>query len=182
MLRWLFILVWLLSCSVLYVERARPVFGVKISIGPNSQTTSYVCYLDNGRVLTQQRIVDRETFVKFVSGYWPSVYNPERQNLFKEHGIECDVFKDDLTRQTSVNCIPLDSLWKLRFACYPFRGNGELGWSNKYHKPSPGQEVYLAERYNVQHIDGDYFMDENFWRLLQDVMDPQWIAGYKAIR
>jgi hypothetical protein len=34
----------------------------------------------------------------------------------------------------------------------------------------------------VRHIDGDYFMDEHFWRLLQDVMDPQWIAGYKAIR
>lgn len=182
MLRLIFIGIWVVSSSIVFVERARPVFGVKISIGPNSQITSFVCYLDNGRVLTQQRLVDRETFVKFVSGYWPSVYNPERKNLFQEHGIYCDVSMDSLTRKTAANCIPLDSLWKIRFACYPFRGNGELGWSNKYHKPSPGQEVYLAERYHVQHIDGDYFMDEHFWRLLHDVMDSNWVNSYKAIR
>ena len=182
MMRWLFIGIWLLSSSVLHLERARPVFGVKISIGPNSQITSYVCYLDNGRVLTQQRLVDRDTFIKFVSGYWPSIYNPDRVNFFREHGVENYVFNDETTNQTMVICPSLDSLWKIRFACYPFRGSGELGWSNKYHKPSPGQEVYLAERYNVRHIDGDYFMDDNFWRLLKDVTDTLWIAGYKAIR
>lgn len=176
------ILVWMLGSSVQFTGPARPVFGVKISIGPNSQITSFVCYLDNGRVLTQKRIVDRDTFVKFVSGYWPSIYNPDRVNLFKEHGIDCNVFKDEASKQVSVTCIPLDSLWKIRFATYPFQHNSEPGWSNKYHKPSPGQEIYLYERYGVGHIDGDYFLDTSFWLLMQDIMDSTWIANYKAIR
>ncbi len=182
MVRISFILCWLLASSVIFVQRARPVFGVKVSIGPNSQTTSFVCFLDNGRVLTQKRIVDRETFVKFVSGYWPSIYNPNRVDFFKEHGIDCAIIKDSITQKPGVGCVPMDSLWKIRFSTYPFMHNPEPGWSNKYHKPSPGQEQYLFERYGVAHVDGEYFLDTSFWMLLKDVTDPMWIANYKAIK
>ena len=181
-MRILFVLCWLLSSSVMVVERARPVFGVKISIGPNSQITSFVCYLDNGNFLTQKKIVDKESFVKIVSGYWPSIYNPDRINFFQENGIDCAVAKDSITRKVAIDCLPLDSLWKIRFATYPFTGNAELGWSNKYHKPSPGQEIYLFERYGINQIDGDYFLGQKFWLLLKDVSDPQWVLNYKAIR
>jgi len=161
---------------------ARPVFGVKVSIGTNSQITSFVCFLNNGRVLTKKRIVDQETFVKIVSGYWPSVYNPKRIDYFKEHNINCAIFMDSITLKPMVGCVPIDSLWKIRFSTYPYKHNTERGWSNKYHKPSPGQEQYLYNRYGIRHIDGDYFLDTSFWMLMEDVTDSSWIANYRAIK
>ena len=79
-------------------------------------------------------------------------------------------------------CPPLDSLWKIRFATYPFKHKTDIGWSNKYHKPAPRQEKYLFERYGVDHIDSKFFLDTNFWRLLRDVNDPNWIKNYKSLR
>lgn len=182
MLRFGILLCWLLTSSVIFSPYAKPVFGVMVSIGPNSQVVSFVCYLDNGRVLTKKRIVDGETFVKIVSGYWPSIYNPKRIDYFKENNIDCALLTDSITRETFVGCVPMDSLWKIRFSTYPFKHNVERGWSNKYHKPSPGQEQYLYQRYGVKHIDGDYFLDTSFWLLMNDVMDTNWIDNYRAIQ
>lgn len=182
MLRIWLITAWMIASSVVPSNNVRPVFGVKVSIGPNSQLTTFVCYLYNGRVLSQRRYVDPMTFVKFVSGYWPSIYNPNRINYFKENNIDCSLIEDQSTQEETLNCFPMDSLWKIRFSTYPFRHNSEIGWSNKYHKPSPGQEKYLFERYDIKHIDGDYFLDTNFWLLMQDVTDPLWIANYKSIQ
>ena len=81
-----------------------------------------------------------------------------------------------------VGCVPMDSLWKIRFSTFPFIHNTDMGWSNKYNKPSLGQEKYLSKRYGIDHIDGDYFLDTNFWKLMQDVVDPVWVSNYKSIR
>ena len=177
----LLICIWLVSASVIRMEAVRPVFGVNVSIGANSQITSFVCYLYNGRVLTQKKIVDKETFVKIVSGVWPSVYNPKRIDYFEQNEIDCSMITDSITEKKIVGCLPMDSLWKIRFSTYPFQHKSELGWSNKYYKPSPNQEKYLSERYGISHIDGDYFLDTNFWQLLKDVIDVDWIKNYKSI-
>ena len=182
MLRICFLVFWILSSSIIFAPGVHPVFGVKISIGVNSQITSYICYIDNGRVLTKGRIVDEETFVKIVSGYWPSIYNPNRIDYFKQNNINCAILTDSITQKPIVGCVPMDSLWKIRFTTYPFRTSGEMGWSNKYHKPSPGQEKYLYDRYGVRQVDADYFLDTSFWMLMQDVTDPNWIANYRSIR
>ena len=174
-------LCWFLTSSVLYSPTSRGVFGVKVSIGPNSSTTSYICFLHNGRTLTNQRYVDKDTFIKFISGFWPSKYNPNRINLFEEHDIDCSVIEDEISRKKFGVCVPLDSLWKIRFATYPFRTMAEDGWSNKLHKPSPQQEVYLYNRYGVKHVDADCFIDTSFWMLMEDVMNPDWIVNYKGL-
>ena len=173
--------IWLVTSSIVKSEMARPVFGVNVSIGANSQITSFVCFLYNGRVLTQKKIMDKETFVKIVSGIWPSIYNPKRIDFFKEHDIDCAMVTDSITEKKVVGCLPMDSLWKIRFATYPFQNGSEMGWSNKYYKPSPNQEKYLCERYAISHIDGDYFLDTNFWKLMKDVIDVSWIENYKSI-
>ena len=178
----LLIVIWLLSSSIYRPPIDYPVFGVKVSMGPNSQLMQYVCFMSDGYVLKQQRIVDKESFVKIISGYWPSPYNPKRINYFEEHNIDCSVIVDSITRKAGIGCVPLDSLWKIRYTTYPFRHNPDMGWSNKYHRPSPGQEVYLYQRYGVRNVDANYFIDSSFWMLMNDVMDPQWIANYKAIR
>ena len=177
----LLLMCWVLSVSIILPSSAKAVFGVKVSIGANSEVTSYVCYLYDGRYLTQKKMVDKESFVKIVSGHWPSIYNPKRIDYFEEHNIDCSILTDPITRKTSLGCAPFDSLWKIHFATYPFQTNSEKGWGNKYHRPSPKQEVYLYNRYGVRRIDADYFLDTNFWMILNDVTDPDWIQNYKSL-
>ena len=131
--------------------------------------------------MNRKRIVDKKTFIKIVSGEWPSIYNPNRIDLFKENNISLTVKTDSSTLKEYLDCVSLDSLWKIRFSTYPFIYNNEMGWSNKLFKPSPNQEIYLKERYNIDHIDGEYFLDTNFWLLLTDVVDTNWIKNYKSI-
>ncbi len=178
------LVIWGITTSIIPATspEPRPIFGVRVSIGANSMLTTYVCYIHTGRTLTHKKICDKNTFIKILSGHWPSIYNPQRENLFEKHGLPCDVFKDSISYQDVPSCVPFDSLWKIRFSVYPFRNRNELGWSNKYHKPSPKQEVYLGERYGISHIDGDFFLDSSFWLLLNDVTDPNWIANYKSLK
>lgn len=156
---------------------------MKISIGGNSQITTFVGYLHDGRTYSRQRIMDRNTFIKVVSGYWPSEFNPERTNYFEENGIDCGVLKDSITLEEFCYCDPFDSLWKIRFSMYPFR-NGPLdeGWSPVLHKPSLKQDKYLYDRYGVKSVDFSFFLDTSFWMLLHDVSDSNWIANYKSLK
>ena len=175
-----FVLIWIFSISVVPEPTSRPIFGVRISIGSNSQINTYVCYLENSRVLCKKRILDQASFIKIVSGYWPSIYNPNRINYFEENNIDCGITMGEDEKPITY-CPPIDSLWKVRFATFPFQHNSELGWSNKYNKPSPKQERYLYQRYNVGYIDSDFFLDTNMYLLLNDVIDPNWIRNYKAL-
>jgi hypothetical protein len=181
MWRFALIVIWLIASSVIKQNSSRPVFGVRVSIGANSQINHYVAYLDNGRVLTNKRVMDEQTFIKVVSGEWPSLYNPKRINFFEENKINQGTFVDSLTLKEVFYCEPFDSLWKIRFATYPFQHTIDMGWSNKYFKPSPKQEKYLYDRYGVESVDANFFMDTSFWLLLQDVQDSSWISNYKSL-
>lgn len=163
-------------------ELARGIFGVRVAFQANSAYTTYVCFLDNGRVLTHKRVVSQDEFVKIVSGYWPSIYNPKRINYFQERTLACGVAVDSFSLKTSTYCPSFDSLWKIRFSTYPFRTSAEPGWSNKLHKPAPAQEIFLYNNYNIKQIDADFFLDTNFWKLLNDVVDTSWINNYKSLR
>ncbi len=186
MLRLLLVMSWIVAASfasserITSTERAKGCFGVRVSLGSNGNICTYACWLDNGRTLTNKRIVDRESFIKIVSGEWPSVYNPDRINYFEENGIDGGIRFDSSRWKEVTYCEPLDSLWKIRFATYPFQHNTEMGWSNKYHKPSPKQELYIYERYDVENVDLNFFLDTNFWRLLKDVSDTNWIKDYRS--
>lgn len=174
--------VYFMCSSITFKTHYRPVFGVRISIGANSQITTFVCYTHNGRSLVNKRIMDKETFVKIVSGYWPSPYNPKKQDFFQANNINCKIEVDPITRKTAPNCIPLDSLWKIRFSTFPFRGRAGRGWSNQMHKPSLKQAKYISNRYGVDQIDGQFFMDTSFWLLMHDVLDEDWINNYKSLQ
>jgi hypothetical protein len=175
--------IWILFCSVQFKEIARSVFGVRVAFQANSSYTTFVCFLDNGRVLTNKRVVSQDEFIKIVSGYWPSIYNPKRINYFEERNIGCGVAIDSFNpKLTNTFCPSIDSLWKIRFSTYPYRSSAEDGWSNKLHKPSPAQEIYLYNNYGIRQIDADFFLDTNFWKLMNDVVDPTWIRNYKSLR
>jgi hypothetical protein len=183
-LRFIFVLlIWFSNCSVVTNPLLRPVFGVRISFQPiTSQMISLIGYLDNGRTLTHQKTMTIDEFVKFASGFWPSVYNPKRINYLEQNNVPCGLEKDAVTRKDIPFCGPLDSLWKIRFSDYPFNNGTEKGWSNEIRKPSPKQAIYIFENYGVRDVDLNYFMDTSFWKLLHDVQDPTWIANYRSLR
>lgn len=181
----IFLCIWGISTSINVVNDApRPVFGVRIAIGPNSAINQYACFILNNGVLTKKRMYDEKSFIKVISGEWPSIYNPERINYFDSMNINCGVLKDSVTLQEYHYCQPFDSLWKLRFEIYPFRGyaNDQIGWTSRLNKPTLKQEKYLYDRYNVSSIEEQFFVDTNFWRLMEDVQDPLWVASYKAMQ
>lgn len=182
MLRIALIFIWLITSSIMLKQTSKGIFGVRVSIGANSQINTFVCFLDNGRVLTKKQYFDRKSFIKIVSGYWPSIYNPDRINFFEENNIFCGTLKDSITKIETSTCVPFDSLWKIRFSTYPFQHNFEMGWSNRLHKPSLKQEKYLFDNYDVGYVDSDFFIDTNFWKLIKDVQDNDWIRSYKALK
>ena len=57
----------------------------------------------------------------------------------------------------------------------------EKGWSKGLYKPSATQEIYLSQRYHFKQLDFEYIVDTNFWNLLRDASDPNWIEAYKAL-
>lgn len=184
MWRFLLVLLWVFTGSVMLKEQqtVRGIFGVRIAFGANSQMTTYVCFLDNGRTLTHKRILSQDEFIHFASGDWPSIYNPKRINYFEERNLNCGIAVDSFSYKKVSYCVPFDSLWKIRFSTYPYRQSVEMGWSSNLYKPSLKQEKYLYDTYKVANIDGDFFLDSNFWNLLSDVQDPVWIANYKSLK
>lgn len=179
------IAIWIVTTSVYDCDNTpRPVFGVRVAVGPNSSINQYACFILNNGVLTKKRTYDEKSFIKIVSGKWPSIYNPDRVNFFDSMNVNCGVLKDSVTLIEYHYCQPLDSLWKLRYEIYPFRGvaTDQIGWTGRLNKPSLKQEKYLYDRYNVGSIDAQYFVDTSFWMLLQDVQDPAWVASYKAMQ
>ncbi len=181
MFRLLFLGIWVFTTSIVVVYETRPVFGVKVGYQSTGKLTMYMVYLDNGVYQNSRKMLTENEFIHIASGNWPSIYNPRRINYFEQNHLSCGIIKDSISEKDYSYCIPLDSLWKIRFEKHPFDLKQGNGWSHKQFKPSPKQEIYLYQTYGVRQIDGDYFTDLNFWKLLNDVQDPNWILNYKSI-
>lgn len=177
------ILIWILFCSAHYRFETRPAFGVQVAFQTQSQMYTLLVYINNGRSLTHKKHITKEEFIRYATGSWPSIYNPKRENLFVKHGLEnCGLYKDSITGKEIPYCFPLDSIWKIRFAEFPFNYSAEKGWSNDARKPSHKQERYLYDTYGVYNIDLNFFVDTSFWKILRDVQDPNWISTYRAMQ
>lgn len=157
------------------------VFALQVNMQPNSQLYALSVYIDNGRTLTYKKNLTRDEFVKYASGKWPSIYNPERVNLLEENHLKCGLTKDEITKKDIVYCSPLDSIWKIRFSDYPFNTGKEKGWSQELYKPSSKQIIFLHEQYKISDLDG-FFIGDYFWEILRDVQDPTWIQKYKNLK
>lgn len=173
--------IYFCSSSVVFISEVRPVFGVQVNMQANSQLITIVAYIHNGRALTNKKIITKDEFVRYASGFWPSIYNPTKKNLFEEHNIPCGLEKDPITNKPAPFCFPMDSLWKIRYSDYPFRNKDEKGWSAELFKPSGNQAIYLYKNYGIYDIDFSYFIDTNFWNILKDVQNPNWIKNYRSI-
>lgn len=164
-------------------ESDRFVYGVKISTGANSQILSFIAMKYNAYgILKSQRVfTNKDEFIKVVAGFWPSPFNPTKTNYFDQYNVFGGVYVNDTINAEVSYCPALDSLWKLRFSEWPQHGYNEPGWSLSKYRPSLKQEEYLSKRYHFKQIDFEYIVDTNFFRLLYDVTDPEWIANYKSL-
>lgn len=179
----IFFLLLAFVCSFSEVKQPsyRYVFGAKISTGPNSTLVSFVAmkYSEDGILRGKRYYTSKDEFIKVLSGYWPSPFNPQKIDLFKANKVIGGVFVNDTIRAEVGFCPALDSLWKIRFSDWPYHGRNEAGWSLNRTRPSLKQEEYLTERYHIKQLDFDYIVDTNFWKLLYDVTDSTWIENYK---
>lgn len=179
----LFLLLFSVSFSKVKPPAYRYVFGARISVGVNSSLVSFVAmkYSDDGILRAKRYYTSKDEFIKVLSGYWPSPFNPDKIDYFKANHVIGGVFVNDTIRVEIGYCPSMDSLWKIRFSDWPFHGKNEAGWSLSKTRPSLKQEEYLAKRYNIKQLDFDYIVDTNFWKLLYDVNDSTWIENYKFI-
>lgn len=180
------ILVWMLSASVIFAPpppETRVVFGVRIAMESNSQMTSYVALLYSQEgILRRKSTFKKDDFIRMLSGFWPSPFNPKRINYFEQENVFGGVYVNDTLLEKIPYCPAFDSLWKIRWSDYPFRGSTDnFGWSNGLYRPTETQEKYLIDRYRIRHLDFDYFIDTNFWILLRDVSDTAWIRNYRSL-
>jgi hypothetical protein len=157
-------------------------FGVRISIGANSEVYNLVGIRYNlDGSIRERRFLSKDDFIRYASGFWPSLYNNAKVDLFEKNGVEGGmIFIDSLNKKIPY-CPVLDSLWKIRFDRNPFGRTYEDGWSQGKFKPSLKQELFLLKNYGVKYLDTEYIVDTSFWKLLKDMQSPDWVLEYKNV-
>lgn len=172
--------IWMFTCSIRPNPIHKGVFGVKVSLQGTGQMYFIHAFINNGRTLTNQKLLNLDEFTKFASGYWPSIYNPERRNFLLENKLQCGILESE-NRIKQSYCSPFDSIWKIRYSFFPYSTNSENGWAKGNFNPSENQLNYLFERYQVKNLDVHYFIDDKFWLILKDIQNPEWVTFYKNL-
>ncbi len=165
--------------KVIYNGPDRVSFGVKIGLLPTGGLTQYSIFYFKNDLLVGNQPIGLDHLIKIGTGEWPIPRSTIFSNIFEKNGL----FTDTLTDGTIVDFnSAFDSLWKIRFDAHPFEHHLGDGWSQGEMRPSLKQQLYIYNRYGCRCYDQDYFVDSSFFRLLKDVIDPAWIANYKAMR
>lgn len=153
-------------------------FGVKIGIIPTGGLTQYALVFYKGERLQSIQEVSLDRLIKIGTGQWPIPRTTTFHDFFEEHGMYNDTLDDGTVIDYGA---AFDSLWKVRFKSHPFDHRLGDGWSMGEIRPSLKQQAYIYDRYGVRGYDQDFFADTSFFKLLKDVMDPQWITEYKSL-
>jgi hypothetical protein len=182
--RLLFLLTLLFMLSPRHVlcqeNNMRTVFGISVSWQSTPDLLQFIVYQTNGSETINRKFISKKEFLYYASGYRRSIYNPDRINYFALYGIQSYAGLDPVYKDEVLVAGPIDSLWKLRFSFYPYKGNNDKGWSNDYNKPSPSQNAYLLENYQMDLSLGGCVVDTNVWRLLHDIQNSEWVENYRS--
>lgn len=175
------LIIWEISCSVIPLDEPKGVFALKIGIQGDGSLYTLYAFIDNGRTLTHQRILTNQEFIRFATGYWPSIYNPQKIDYFKLHNIDCGIVRDVNNVTNHTYCVPLDSVWKLKYIYFPFSNNSESGWAKGTYGPSIKQFNFLKDNYQIESFENSFFMNDNLWKLFRDIQNQEWIKNYKSL-
>ncbi len=170
-----------LFLSIQFKAELRTVFGVKVAQQANGQMITLVAFFSDGKMQSHRKILSVKEFIHYASGDWPSIYNRNRIDLFKLNEVAGGIYIDSITQEKVSFCFALDDLWKLRYNYSPFKGGQEEGWSQDKFIPSSQQQIYLNKNYGLNYINTSFFTDTNFWKILRDVGDLEWIEAYKNL-
>ncbi|MBL8002153.1 MAG: hypothetical protein JNL05_09350 [Flavobacteriales bacterium] len=171
---------WLRASSVR--AQAVHVFGMSLATGQNGQLfTLFVVKVHEGQVI-ESTPLSREQFIRQAQGRTFSKANPDAEDLFRKYGVAaCTLPEDSAAMGYLTDCPTLDNLWKLRFWEYPLAMvSGERmgkGWSEKPTVPGDRQ-MLLLNGYGIEHPT-DLCIGEDFFRLLRDMGDPDWVSNYR---
>lgn len=170
-----------LFLSVQFRSELRTVFGIRVAYQATGQMVTLVAFFSDGKMQSHRKILSVKEFIHYASGDWPNIYNRNRIDLFQLNDVAGGIYIDSVTQEKVPYCFALDNLWKLRYSHSPFKGQSEEGWSQDKFLPSPQQQKFLHTNYGMEHINTKFFIDTNFWKLLRDVEDPEWIEMYKNL-
>lgn len=178
---------WLISISLCFLlcsgfsqtTGKKTVFGVGLFTSAHSNMITYaIITLRNGAIEGAQ-VVSEQQFMYQAMGYYPSIANINKENLFQKYGVDsCFLLKNDYNKISGYYCKPFKLLWKLRFFENPYEFDTP-GWSQGQHKPSIYQMKILREEYGVTNILTDFFYGDTLFKLLRDVQDPAWVSSYR---
>lgn len=166
----------------------KTVLGIGVITAPNSSMYSFAEIRIS--TVTNKMVgytpLSQDAFLRKGTGLWPSLANPNKENLFEKNGIDCYPIYDSVKRKyRQFACSPLLDLWKLRWSEHPYQhfpGDEGKGWSNGKYRPSNRQQEYLWERYRNGNIMNDYFYGEHMFELFKDMQDSSWIINYQQLK
>jgi hypothetical protein len=174
-------LLFLLSFSSQQKTVVRHVFAVRIGLTADSKMVQFAGFVLNDNRISSFQDLSKDDLIRYASGFWPSKFNPKREDLFLKNKIVGGIFTDSITSKKIPYCPSLDSLWKICYSDYPFKGGRERGWSQELYKPSRKQFIFLDSLYGMKDMSQHFFKDTMFWHLLRDVNDPDWKYKYQTV-
>ncbi len=162
-----------LSLSQIDIGRKlRPgyVLGVQIDIGWYGMVSYYEAFYTGVRLINYKSLTKNVFWAK-MTGQMGSPANPLDTNLFIYYQIR--------------NPYVIDSLWKLRYAVYPYKKNSPdtIGWTMNFANPFHPTHKQKQILYSLG-MDTTYYIifGENFYNLLKLMNDPHWVENYKNAR
>ena len=176
------VIIFLLILTKIYSQSdVGYVFGVKIAPTWNGVVTYFETFY-NGHSFSETTVLSKDDFVLRTCGYEYSPANPDTVNLYVKYKIEQGPVVKYTYQPVIMSYGILDSLWKLRFAVYPYQVNSPdtIGWTNNFsnpYVPTHKQKQILAQlgMDTVQYI----IFGDNFFNLLRVMQDKNWVNHYK---
>lgn len=166
------------SCVEQNKSNYRVSLGAKIGLLPTGEVVQYALVYFRDKELVSIQPISYHQLLKIGSGEWPIPKTMYFHNYFEEMGIQNDTLADGSIFHFTA---AFDSLWKIRFDVHPFQHELGNGWSHGKFRPSLKQQEFIYTRYGVRGYDQDYFVDTSFFKLIKDVVNPNWIAEYKSL-
>jgi hypothetical protein len=156
-------------------------FGVKIGTMPTGHLIQLAIFHYRGEKAASIQPISKTEFFKIGSGQWPVPRTRSAHDFFEEQGLN-ELYKYDSLADPPIDInAALDSLWKIRFQEHPYKASLGNGWSMGRYRPSRKQQEYIYNTYGVRGYDQDYFSDTAFFKLMRDVVNPDWIKNYKSL-
>lgn len=176
--------------------------GFSLMPGANSTAvTFHIIYKwDDPKKPVEAVNISQAEFMRIACGFQESNANPGKKNLFAEYGVSsCGYFNDTVINHMIVRggmqCNPVDDLWRLRYAEWPFymappRSNKQAntldpqgpgpGWARKPLMPSEGQLEILKAYGPITDPMVDVIWGADAFRLLKDMQDITWVSDYRG--